>query len=208
MRSNNTTTRRTQRSGTSKLPTVLKYPTLLGPEVLESLKNRLCYVIRHYGAEGLSLLIYRVPKDDQIVTLFGDWNGNNIDINSETRLGHIAKQFINNHLLKYMQMMHSIRVEQAQLFFAIDSMHQPYLVDMQVSLNKLASPGMIRDVFGASFETQEVLKVELIDDRAVEYITKGSGSYEGDLIIKPSIFRMYHDEQSNEFMPLYVAIRR
>lgn len=211
-RSSNKTNKRTQESGISraeKLPQVLPYPKLLPFETTPSIHDIFCYVIKHYGNDGLAVLIYRQPEQDQVVTICGDWHGNNIDlVNSEDKLAQLAMEFCQNQLTTFLQTMRLIKVDQAQFFFAIDENDKLILVDMQIAYNKLASPGMIRDIFGNIFDTQEVIKTEVIDQRAVETIKKGTGSYEGDIILKPTRFRMYHDAEDNSFQPLYVEVRR
>ena len=67
---------------------------------------------------------------------------------------------------------------------------------------------MVRDIFGMKFATQEVIKVETIDERAYECMMDGSGSYAGDLIVKPSRFRHYHEMASNTYTPMYVEVLR
>ena len=104
-------------------------------------------------------------------------------------------------------MMRLTQLDQAQFFFNIDD-NGLCLFDVQLSLNKHAGPGMIKDVFGKIFRTPDTLKMEIIDERALEYIQKGTGAYEGDLLIKPSRFRMYHDQEANTYSPLYVEVRR
>ena len=216
MQSSDTTPTPTRTSGISradKLPKVLSYPALLPFDTTApSIKNIFCYIVRHYGNNGLSVLVYRQPELDQVVTIFGDWNGNSIDLvgkSSSNRLTTLALQFAqsNDGLPTFLKTMQLTRIEQAQFFFGIDEMDL-VLVDMQVAFNKFASPGMVRDIFGNIYKTQEVLKMEFIDDRAIEFINKGTGSYEGDLIFKPSKFKMYHDAAENTFQPLYVEMRR
>lgn len=198
-------------SRVAKLPHVLPYPSLLPFETTPSIHDIFCYVVRHYGGNGLSVLIYRQPKEDQVVTIFGDWYGNNIDLvgnQNPNRLTTLALQFAQSDSLPlFLQTMRLTRVEQVQFFFGIDEMDL-VLVDMQVALNKFASPGMIADIFGRIYRTQEVLKMELIDERAIEFIKKGTGSYEGDIILKPSRFRLYHDAEANTFQPLYAEMKR
>jgi hypothetical protein len=167
-------------------------------------------VVRHYGNEGLAVLIYRQVQQDQVVTLFGDWYGNNIELvgGKQTRLQQLALQFAQGESLPlFLKTMSLVGIEQAQFFFGVDET-ELVLVDLQVALNKFAGPGMVRDIFGKIFRTQEVLKMEIIDERAVEVIGKGTGSYEGDLVLKPSKFRMYHDAEKNTFQPLYAEVRR
>lgn len=209
--SSSTTIPETQSSGISKtpqLPKVLPYPQYLQFDKLENnVRNLFCYVVRHYGNNGLSVLIYRQPIKDQVVVICGDWNGNNLDITDGSDLSKIADKFIKESVATFIGTMRLIKVDQAQFFFAIVD-EQLVLVDIQVAINKLTGPGMVRDIFGKIFPTQEILKIEVIDDRAIEYIRNGSGCYSGDLIIKPSRFRMYHDANANSFAPMYVEVVR
>lgn len=206
--SNNTTHLETQSSGISKLPQVLKYPQLLSfDELQENIRNIFCYILRDYGQNGLSVLIYRQPNKDQVVVICGDWDGNNLDITDGSDLSKIASKFIQDSVSIFINTMRIIKVEQAQFFFAIAD-NDLILVDIQTAINKLVGPGMVRDIFGKVFKTQEVLKIEVLDDRSLECIRDGSGTYSGDLIIKPSRFRMYHDVKTDHYMPMYVRMVR
>lgn len=209
--SNSTTIPGTPSSGISKspqLPQVLAYPQFLPFNKLENVVRSLfCYVIRHYGDDGLSVLIYRQPVKDQVVVICGDWKGNNLDITNDSPLAHIADKFLQESVATFIGTMRLIKLEQAQFFFGIVD-NELVLIDIQVSRNKLVGPGMVRDIFGKVFKTQEILKIEVLDDRAIEYIRDGAGTYAGDLVIKPSRFRMYHDEKANSFAPMYVEVIR
>ena len=187
---------------------MLPYPQLLPFESTLSIRDIFCYVVKHYGHDGLSVLIYRQTEQDQVVALCGDWKGNNIDIVGDGRLAKVGLQFMQAELHKFLEMMQLTRIEQAQFFFAIDPEDQLILVDMQVAFNKLASPGMIRDIFGNICATQEIVKTEIVDARAVEAIERGTGSYEGNIILKPARFRMHHEVENNSFQPLYVEMVR
>lgn len=192
------------------LPKVLPYPTLHPlATTLPLIKNRLCYIIRHYGTHGLSVLIARTPKEDKVAVLCGDWNGNNIDLVGDDKdpMVQAAIVFIQQDLKLFLHAMKLIKVDQAQFFLALDKEGHLTLVDMQVTANKLAGPGFIKDFFGKIYRTQEVLKVEAMDDRAVEYLEKGTGSYEGDLIIKTSKFSTFHSDAASD-MPMYTEIKR
>lgn len=211
-RSNNKIKKQIPESGISraaKLPQVLPYPEFLPFESTPSIHDLFCYVVKHYGNTGLSVLVYRQIKQDQVVVICGDWAGNNIDIvsNNDPLATH-GMEFAQKQLATFLKTMQLIKLEQAQFFFAIDENNQLVLVDMQVAYNKFASPGMIRDIFGNIFNVQEVIKTEIIDARAVETIKKGTGSYEGDIILKPTKFRMYHEAENNSFQPLYVEVKR
>lgn len=198
-------------SGISRiqLPKVLPYPVIEPLQLDGALKNIFCYIIKYYGESGLSVLIYRQKAKDQVVTIFGDWNGNNIDIvnGEENLLSRLSSDFAKADLVKMLEMMRIINIEQAQYFFGIDDQGL-ILCDVQISLNKMVGPGMVKDVFGKVIRTQEVIKTEILDDRAMEAIAKGSGSYEGDLIIKPSRFRLNHKMDDNIYTPLYAKVIR
>lgn len=193
----------------SSIPKVLKHPGFIPIDSAPGIKNVYCYITKHYGNDGLSALIYREQKNDQVSLLFGDWNGGNLDIQGkeETNLTYLANKFIEKDFILLLNVMFSIKIPQAQFFFGIDD-DGLVLTDMQLSLNKFAGPGMIQDIFGKVYRTQEIKKIEAIDDRAFEYINMGTGSYEGDLVLKPSRFRMHHDQEANTYQPMYVEVRR
>lgn len=186
------------------VPQVLKYPTFIDKSKLEHVKNLLCYLISDYGIDGISLLLTRRPDKDELIVLCGDWNGNNIDIQSEDKRVVIINELLSQELPKLANILKMIKVDQAQFFFSVKDGYK--LVDMQVSLNKLVGPGMIRDLFSKIIPTQEVIKVEPIDERAYEAIVAGTGSYSGNLVIKPSKFRMI--EQNGLYSPLYLRYVR
>lgn len=204
------TTKARPPSGTSKpkaeLPQVLRYPPLLELDQVPAIKNVFCYIIRHYGTSGFSVLVYRKPKKDEVVILCGDWQGNNLDLLESSSLVQTVKSFIQTEAVKLLQVMHTVRLEQAQYFFALDQ-GTPTLVDIQLALNKMSGPGMVRDVFGRLFKTQEVLKTEIVDDRVLECVRKGTGSYSGDVILKPTAFKLQH-LQNNKYTPMYVQVIR
>ena len=198
--------------GTSSLPEILPYPQFLPFESTKSIHDIFCYVIKHYGNDGLSVLIYRIPSNDDVYIVCGDWRGNKIDLvaneNNDTPLLYEpAIGFLENHAVEFLNMMRLVKIEQAQYYFAVHN-GELVLVDMRLSLNKFAGPGMIRDIFGKLINVQDSIKTEIVDARAIEAIEKGVGSYEGDLIFKPSKFKMFHHQDNNSFTPLYVEIKR
>jgi hypothetical protein len=198
------------RSGTSDIiPSLLKYPKFLTLEEAPSIGNTLCYVTKYYGESGISVLIRRCPEKDEVVVVFGDWFGNKLDLHGEQATEHykIIDNFIANQLNKIMTLMTYVKLSQAQLFFGIEN-SQLVLVDIQLSINKLAGPGMVRDLFGQICQTQEVRKIEVLDATSLRAIEQGTGSYSGSLVIKPSVFKMHHDQAANSYQPLYVKISR
>ncbi len=212
----NMTSRAIQTSGTSKkLPKILEYPQFFEfDSVIPHLKGHLVYVVRHYGLEGISVLVARDQAKDAVAVLCGDWKGNSLDLMPEkpTRLSEAAINFVKEDLHIFLRTMKLIRLSQAQFYLAIDDDNQLTLVDLQSAWNKLAGPGMVRDIFGKVYKTQEVLKVETMDDRAIEYIQKGTGTYVGDLMLKPSRFLTFTPSASKtnqpSIVPLYSEIKR
>ena len=210
--SNNTTKPITQLSKIDILPKILKYPRYLpffttnpvSPG--DSVKNVLCYVMQHYGDNGLTLLIYWDKKTAQIVVQCGDWDGNNIDLTDGSKYSDAAKELINTHLENLLGMMKYANIDQAQIYFALYD-EQFMIVDVQTAINKFSGPGMIRDIFSKICMTPQILKIEPLDERAINAIREGTGSYTGDLIIKPSRYRVYEDGLSN-YRPLYLEVRR
>jgi hypothetical protein len=197
-----TTQPTTQTSGTFKLAKLLSHPKPLPFNYLDTLKNVLCYVIRKYADDGLSVLISR--KNEDVAVLFGDWNGNLCDIREDGPAPAAAKLFMEQHLNDVYALMKYIKIDMLQMF--IDTSAGFRLVDIQLSLNKYTGPGMLRDVFNPIIDTQEVLVIEPLADRALEAIRHGTGTYEGNLIIKPSKFRLYED--GGAYFPHYVSVTR
>jgi hypothetical protein len=196
-------------SGISKveLPKVLPYNKIPSFEPNSALKDIFCYIIEHYGNNGISVLVYRQKDRDQVVTIFGDWDGNNIDIidSENNEISKLCMDFSKTDLVKIIETMRLINIEQSQFFFGIDEQGL-ILCDIQVSINKMVGPGMIKDIFGKVLRTQRVIKTEILDERSVDAIMKGNGSYQGNLIIKPSRFRLNHI--SGGYVPLYAEVVR
>lgn len=210
--SNNSTLPAEPKSGISEiqLPKVLKYPTVyplfsgdhLTPQG-QSIRGKLCYVIEHYKPDGISALILR--SDDNVVIQIGDWNGNNLNLEDETEPKlTIALDFLEKYSVNLCATMNLIKLSQAQFFFTDDLC----LVDMQLSLNQFASPGLIRDLLSNIMQTQVIRKIVPLDDQLLQVIRDGTGSYEGDLIIKPSRFQMYDCLESGTSYPLYLNLMR
>lgn len=205
MRSNNLTKKRAGRSGTFELPALLTYPKPLDFASTPNVEGQYCYIIKHYGDAGLSVLIKR--EEENIVVVCGDWLGNALDLNADDPLVKIARDFIARDMPTFLQTMKLVGFEQAQFYFAIHDSGLT-LVDLQLSMNKFASPGMIRDIFGKMYHTQDVRKIEVIDDRVMAALKRGTGTYEGDLILKPSRFRVHHLPDNAGVIPFYVQIKR
>lgn len=202
----------TRSSGTSSLPPVLAYPRPLQLAVaLPTLNNMMCYVVEHYGHAGLSVLLYREIQTGNSYYIFGDWNRNRIDIEVGDGPPHplisFISEFVKSYSVSLLELLSLIKLPQAQFYFATVG-DELTLVDVQLSLNKWAGPGMIKEVFGKLLKTQTIKKVEVLDERAIDAITRGVGNYAGDLILKPSRFRQYHNQETKAYQPFYVEIVR
>jgi hypothetical protein len=199
---------RTPTSGTSNQRAIrpLPHPGCV-PFQPRVVKDMLCYIIRHYGAVGFSVIVNRDVANDRVSLLAGDWSGATLDLKDVANpLTLAARKFIGELMPKFLHLMRLIKLPLAQYYFAMPAPGELILVDVRLSINKLSGPGMIRDLFGKLCPTQEVLKVELVNDRVIEAITNDSGSYAGNLIIKPSKMRTLEDDVS--FRPLYMEVIR
>lgn len=196
----------TRRSGISKLPQVLPYPKPLSLQEAPQIKGVYSYIMPHYGHKGICVLIYREPQKDSGSVICADWSGNLLDIKESTNpLEAEAYKFIGHDLQKFLKVMHVIRLTQAQFFIAIDN-DGPLLTDVQVSLNKLVGPGMVTELFGKIYRTPEIRKIAVIDDTAMQCIEANTGSYSGNIILKPSVFRQI--QVGPKLRPLHVEVKR
>jgi hypothetical protein len=207
LRSANTTTSITSQSGTFKVPKVLPYPKYYDHTELKRLEHIYCYVQKHPGDVDLTVLIYRDTQKDDVYTVFSDAAGNLIELESDvTPLGITSRKFVKDELVNYVRLMNVIKIEQAQYHFSIAG-DILTLVDVRTSLNKCVSPGLIEDVFGKLVNTLKTKNTVILNPSVIDAIIQGQGSYEGNLLIRPSRFRLNDDDPIN-FAPLYVEIRR
>jgi len=187
---------------------ILPYPTLFPLSATPEIKNLLCYIIRHYGTGGLSVVVERHKADNDVDVgiVYGDWRGVRIDIKEETQSALAARYFHEHHLKMFVETMRLIRIQQAQFYLGIGK-DDMVLTDIRLGPYKLTGPGMVRDIFGKLMKTQDVAKIELVDDKVLDAIERGFGSYAGDLILKPSRFRTIERPELGA-CPLYVEVRR
>jgi hypothetical protein len=188
-------------SGISKvIPAMLSHPEPLSDTTLVS--GMLCYVVKHYQNIGISCLV--THSNNGVAVSMGDWNGQTIDLaNTNDSLSLIAIDFLQNQAKRLIAISNAASVKQAIYYFALDT-GTPVLVDIRLSLNKFSGPGMIRDVFGKTFDTQQILKIDVMSEQLLEQISNGVGCYSHGVIIKPSRFRFM--ETNNNPIPLYVGI--
>jgi hypothetical protein len=194
-------------SGTSETPTLLVYPDLLKFDEFEGIKGMFCYIIEHYGDDGIACLVARDPKEDKILIQCGDWKGTIHDLADEkSPQAEISKQFLNAYGEKLLSMMKLAQIDQAIFYLTINSGGKFKLVDVRISFNKFLGPGMLRDVFSALIETPKVLDIANITDDVKDAMLAGNGKFSGNLILKPSRFRDV--TWNGKSSPLYVEIVR
>jgi len=190
-------------SGLSDLPTLLPYPALIPLDVCNAIHGVFCYSFDHYGDIGFSVLLSK--KDDAIRLLVGDWKGNVVDLHNQDAKTIVAKKLLTTQGEAIIELCRAARISQAQFFFVLSG-DNFVLVDVQLSLNKFAGPGMVRDVFGNVFKTQEVIGIDVLDDDIMDSIVTGTNKFSGSLILKPSRFRSASVDGS--LIPLYVEVIR
>ena len=186
-------------SGMSK-PRLLPHPGFrhLDDQVL----NMFCYVLRHYGNPGPALVISR--DGENVCAQFGDWNGNIVDPHDDSHLlHHQMVLLLENIFHKLVLLMRSVGLPQAEFYFSTDLT----LVDVRLAINKFIGPGMLNDVFGKLVKTPEIIKIEIIDNRVMDAIRQGGGTYDGELLLKPSKFREM-ELPNGSYTPLYAEIKR
>lgn len=183
-------------SGTFDIPNILKHPGFLNWEQHHSLlTNIFCYIHRH-DDPGISLLVNR--KNDSAIVQVGDWFGNIIDVLTAE---DDVKEFVKSDLSYYINLASVIKLDLVQFYFT-----KSYKIfDVQVSLNKFAGPGMVKDVFGSKLSSLETVDITILNDKIIDDISKPDDKYSGSLIIRPSRFRLV--DLDNGEIPLYVRVR-
>ena len=182
------------------VPAMLPHPEPLSNAALIS--GMLCYVVKYYQNVGISCLI--THKDGDVSVSMGDWNGQTIDLAStKDSLSLVAIDFLQHQAQRLMAISNAVGVKQAIYYFALDT-GIPVLVDIRLTLNKFLGPGMIRDAFGKTFDTQQILKIDVISEQLLEQISNGAGNFSSGVIIKPSRSRFM--EVDGKPVPLYIGI--
>lgn len=194
-------------SGISEIPSLLPYPSVLKISEFDGILNMFCYVIEHYGSDGIAFMVNRNPKDDNLMIQFGDWSGNVFDLsNDEDPYVSLCKEFFESYGTKIVQLMKVAQFTQAIYYITINAGKKFKLADVRTALNKFIGPGMLRDVFGNIIEVPKVLTIENITKDVLDALERGTGKYSTDLVLKPSRFRTV--KWNGIVSPLYVEIIR
>lgn len=196
----------TTSSGTFKVPESLAYPNVLDLNKVPEIKGQFVYVIKGYPEDGLAITIARDIQNGEVFLSINDFDGKPIDLTDENHpYQWAALDFAQQDSSKFVSIMRSANIQKVILYVAVDG-NELKLVDLRASLNKFYGPGMIRDLFGKIYPTQEVVKTIALDDQVLDAIKRGEGSYEGDLILKCSKFKTI--VRGKEMLPLYARVTR
>lgn len=208
LQSANMTTPTTLPSGISNLPKVQPYPKFLDISSLKNLEHVLCYIQDHPGTEGFSLMIDRDVKNDDVFVLAGYWNGDTIDLESDkSAIANEARKFIGSKLISFVNLMRSVNIPRAQYYFSMRN-EDVVLQDVRTEISRFVGPGFIQDVFSTLVAVPTIRMIEPLSSGNIDAISMNTGSYEGNIIIKPSRFRMLEEGVSDDIIPYYVEITR
>ena len=196
----------TTSSGTSNVPGALSYPRILDLEDIPEIKGQFVYVVRAYPEDGLAITIFRDIANGEVYLSINDFDGEPINLTDENHpYTWAALDFAQHDSSKFVAIMKAASIQKVILYIAVDGANLR-LVDMRVSLNKFYGPGMIRDLFGKIYPTQETVKTIALDEDVLGAINRGEGSYKGDLILKCSKFKTI--VRGKEMLPLYARVSR
>jgi hypothetical protein len=167
------------------IPDLVDYPQFLSFSEYGSLfKNILCYVIEPYELVGYS--VYVGFRNGYSLVRVGDFESNMIGCD--------------DYIIKYIDILieitKSIGINDSIYYFSKNN-GSLVLVDMMLSANKFAGPGMLRDIFGKVFKTQNVIDICQINEETTnKYNTK---------VVKPSSFKYIIDK--NTIRPQYGLVK-
>jgi len=117
-------------------PSMLAYPIVDDISKVNEMDGQFVYVLKAYPLDGLSVVIHRrIIKKEAIVNItFGDWDGNVVDLGKQSHLSNMVDNFMNNYSHKFVTVMRTIQLSQAQFYIVNDS--DLRLVDVRMSINK------------------------------------------------------------------------
>src|SRR4051812_30717898 len=112
-------------SGTSRAQTTgpCPRPPLLPLALVPEVRDVFCYVLRHYGDGGLSVLVQRQPQggDIDVRIQISDWAGRLVPPDAPGPVGDLVRVFMTQHNLVFLAVMKSVGIPAAQFDFATDS---------------------------------------------------------------------------------------
>ena len=165
-------------------PAILPYPQIKKFAEVPSIKGLMCHFIKPYVMSGVSVVIYESGKKLKI----GDFNGTTTKLSAIGK-GSPAYGLLAGSIPKIARIMGHARIIQAEYYFSDGK-----LVDVQLSINKFLSPGMIKDLFGKVIDIQETIKIAQANDKEIKGI---------NAILKPLTFKT---TSGSDMTPLYCMI--
>lgn len=187
---------------TVEIPTSLPYPNVLPVDEVPEISKHLCYVIRRYPFEGVSATVVR--KKGNVCVQLADFAGTILKP-SDKKFGQTMHRVMTEIMPRILMTMHLANIPKVQYYFA--NLTNPILVDVRVSINKLCSPGFIKDIFGVQgIPVQEPIgKPVILDEETLAVIKGAQGDYsEGKFILKSSTFKSI--VRGDEVLPLYGVV--
>lgn len=169
-----------------EIPELLPYPPIYDIKDNFNIFNKMyCYVIDKYNInDGCNL--YIGFRDEYQFVRISDFSGNVIDHKDYSDNDKIIMSYVD----KLSNLMKLSKIIEMSFYFSYED--YPILVDVMVSINKMLSPGMLRDLFSKVVKTQQVHSIEVIDESILDKF---------NIILKPSRFKYMFDK--NGFSPLY-----
>lgn len=187
-----------------ELPTLLSYPKILDLDEVPEMSGHLIYVLKYYVENGISFIIKRIPEEDAVVMVPGDFDGNLIQLDSKHKYLPSVREFLSKYSTKVVTLMRYVGITQAQYYLSVSESGEMRLVDIRLSLNKFTGPGMIYDLFKNVLPTQELITVIHLNDDALAAIKAHQGQYAGSLMLKTSLFKTI--DRTNEVLPAYARL--
>ncbi|MDP1712570.1 MAG: hypothetical protein Q8K86_08945 [Candidatus Nanopelagicaceae bacterium] len=168
-------------------PEALPYPPILPlADVPEFDDGLLTYAIKSYVPRGKSIVVKR--ENGELAVRVADFEGHVIDVTKEPS----ARTIVNGAVTICVH----ARIVMSQWYFVEDS-EGFLLVDIRKNPDVFVGPGLLRDLCGKTFRTQEVVKIGQLKDFKKDL--------KGDLIMKPSKYRSIM--RNDALQPLYGHIK-
>lgn len=160
---------------TVKIPDFVDYPEFYDVGSNSHLfQNLFCYIIEPYPFEGSNL--YIGFREGSVLIRLSDFKSNDVDMASCSG----KHRDVLDKAPVMVEFMKASRIIEASFYFS-HAKKDVILVDMMLSANKFAGPGMLRDLFGKIMPTQTVLDIQPLK---TDIVSSNKGK-----LVKPSRFR-------------------
>lgn len=182
------------------VPSLLSYPRVYPFEETPEILGQYVYPIRRYSLDGLAIVVN--IEQNAVRAKIGDWDGR---ARHDGWLFEEQEQtFVQRHLSGISELMQAAAIPRA-LYYVSCGNDGLRLVDMRVSLDRMAGPGMLKDLFKTIMPVQESISDPVIMDKETIARAEGrEGIFRSGAIFKPSAFKTILRE--GEMQPLYVLL--